>query len=163
MVDSTSTAQVTDRVHDIAVPAATRAFSTLSRIDYENALLAEVASAGERPAEQWARAIIEGAPAEMREMLAQGWAELGMELGGDADRSVLGWSLRQAEPDLAVLGATSGLGFRVEMLVERRPHAVLFGSFVQFDNEEARALWATKEHQHAPGMRALLEGAVTRG
>ncbi|WP_216210786.1 hypothetical protein [Amycolatopsis aidingensis] len=163
MVEAVSTTQVADRVHDIAVPAATRTVSRLERIDYANALLAEVASAGERTAEQWARAILEEAPAETREILAQGWAELGVRLGlAEPDRSVLGWPLLRSEEEVVLLGAESSFGLRGELLVERRPHAVLFGSFIQLDGEEARAKWAGMEHYHAPGMRMLIEGALAR-
>jgi hypothetical protein len=64
-------------VRQVAVPPAARALSTLSRIDYEDAFLVETGPATDRTAEQWARAIVEGAPITVRSTLVSGWSALG--------------------------------------------------------------------------------------
>jgi hypothetical protein len=49
-------------VRQVAVPPAARALSTLSHVEYEDAFLIETGPAQDRTGEQWARAILEGAP-----------------------------------------------------------------------------------------------------
>jgi hypothetical protein len=56
-------------VQQVAVPSAARVLSTLSRIDYADAFLVDVGATQERTAEQWARAVLEGAPASVRRTL----------------------------------------------------------------------------------------------
>jgi hypothetical protein len=51
-------------VHQVEVPPEVRALSTLERVDYEDAFLAETQHAHDRSAEGWARAILEDAPLE---------------------------------------------------------------------------------------------------
>jgi hypothetical protein len=147
-----------DEVRQIEVPAAARALSTLSRIDYADAFLIESERAQERTAEEWARAILENAPAKVRTMLLSGWSAIGLKLGR-GDQSVLGWELRKRTTDFVLLGAESRLGMPGELLFKRQPGALLFATFVQHDNQIARTLWAGVEPVHIPTVRKLLEHA----
>src|SRR2546421_11076690 len=149
-------------VDDVPVPPDTRALCALTRIDYETALRADLDAAEGRTAEQWARAVLEGATDEMRQGLARGWAALGMRLGPvGAEGHVLGWPARQHSPDLTFLAAESARGLRAELFVQRRRDALWLGSFVQLETEEARALWAGVQDRHPQVMRRLLERAVS--
>jgi hypothetical protein len=69
MVDSKSSRR---RVHQVAVPPAARALTTLSHVDYEDAFLVEAGPTHGRTGEQWARAMLEDAPIMTRRKLGGG-------------------------------------------------------------------------------------------
>lgn len=163
----TTPAQPPDRTREIQVPPETHALSTLSRIDYENAILVEIEavadSVQDRTGEQWARAVLEDAPVDTRRTLTQQWTRFGLKLGpAHSDRHVLGWRVRHSTSDHALLGVTSDNGLHAEQLTQRRPRALLFASFIQQDTDDARTLWTEVEHLHAPVMRQLADQAVAR-
>jgi hypothetical protein len=149
--------------HEIAVPPEVRGRSTLTRVDYENAVLAEIDPADGSTAEEWARAILEGAPAPMRAALTGGWARLGLLLGPEhSEQHVLGWAVRPADPGAVLLRVGSPDGLHAQLLIEHRPGAVLIVSFVQHDGDAARTAWAEVEGLHAPVVCQLLDEAVAR-
>jgi hypothetical protein len=151
------------RVCQVEVPLEVRALSTLSRIDYEDAFLVDVGPVSERTAEQWARAVVEEAPASVRRKLQSGWMALGVELGAGApDRSVLGWPIRHSTPEVVILGARSPIGMEGELLFRRHKRRLLFATFIQHDRDAGRAAWATIEPMHAPLVRHILEEASRR-
>jgi hypothetical protein len=151
------------RVRQVAVPPAARARCTLAGVDYADAFLVDVGAVGDRTAEQWARTVLEGAPAIMRAALLRGWSTLGLQLGSPRlDGSVLGWEVRRSSPDVALLGAASRLGMPAELLFERQPQRLLFATFVRQENGVARATWAGVEPVHRPIVRLLLEQAACR-
>ncbi len=95
----------------VGLPPAARALSTLPRIDYEDALFVRSGSGLDRTSEQWARAVLEGAPQRVRARLLRGWCLLGLRLGSPRSRRrVLGWQIRRSTPDLVLLGAGSRIG-----------------------------------------------------
>jgi hypothetical protein len=148
----------TSTAHQIAVPAAARSLSTLPRIDYEDGFVVAVGAAEERSGEQWARAMLEDAPAETRRALRCGWAALGLQLGSTGDESrVLGWEVRRSTPELVLLGADSPLGLRAELLFERAPGELFFATFLKLGNPLARATWAGVTPRHRQVVRGLLD------
>jgi hypothetical protein len=150
-------------VRQVAVPPATRARSTLPRIDYEDAFLLETGEAAGRTGEGWARAILEEAPGSVQRMLRRGWFALGLKLhGGRSASFVLGWTIRRSTPDLVLLGAHSRLGMPAELVVERRGDAVLAATFVQQDNPLVRAIWAVVAPRHRQVVPNLLAHAGRR-
>jgi hypothetical protein len=58
-------------VRQITLPSAARTLSTLSHVGYEDAFLVETGPAQDRAGEQWARAILEGAPTSTRNTLSR--------------------------------------------------------------------------------------------
>src|SRR5215204_2556725 len=91
-------------VHEVELPAAARALTRLSRVDYTDATLLQTSLGRERSAEQWARATLEDAPASTRAVLRRGWLALGLALGTPDDpRRVLGWTIRSSSHDHALL------------------------------------------------------------
>lgn len=56
-------------VRQVAVPPDARAVTTLTDIGYEDAFALETPAAREPTAEQWARAVLEDAPAAFRQTL----------------------------------------------------------------------------------------------
>ena len=150
-------------VRQVAVPPAARARSTL-RPWYEDAFVLETGAAQERTGEEWARALLEDAPAGMQRSLRRGWwCALGLLLGSTRDeRRVLGWEVRRRAPEFALLGADSRLGMVGEVLVEHRPRALLVATFIQMRNPLARVVWAGVSPGHRQAVRALLEGVAAR-
>jgi hypothetical protein len=152
-----------ERVRAIAPPRSLRALSTLPRVDYMDACLAEAPALQERTAEQWARAMLEDAPPDTRRALRWVWKGLGLKLGSTSDeRRVLGWEVRRSSPDVALLGANSLLGLRGEVLLKRRSESLLCATFIQFQNPLARAVWSRVAPGHRQTVRNLLEEAVAR-
>jgi hypothetical protein len=153
---------VSGPVRQVDVPADARALSTLHRIDYEDAFLVDV-PAQEKTAEQWARALLEDAPIKVRSTLLSGWSAIGLKLGGGRPgRSVLGWKVRRSSPDFVLLAAESRIGMPGQLLFQRRGQTLLFATFVQQQNQIARAVWAGVEPVHVPIVRRLLEHAQRR-
>jgi hypothetical protein len=160
---SDPTAKTPGSVRQIALPPAARALSTFSRIDYDDAFLVEIGQAQDLTSEQWARAILEGAPVSTRNKLSRGWAALGLRLGSTrSDRFVLGWEIRRRTPDVTLLGARGRLGISGELLFERQPHTLLFATFVRQENRIARGLWDRIAPTHRKVVQDLLEQASAR-
>jgi hypothetical protein len=149
-----------DRVRQIAVPPAARALSTLAHIDYEDAFTIDVDPAQHATAEDWMRAILERAPFSVRQALQSGWLSIGLKPGsGPPEQVVLGWDIRCSTPEHVLLGRASRIGMPGELLLERQQHSLLFATFVQQNNQVARAVWAGVEPVHVPTVRQLLERA----
>jgi len=142
-------------VRQVAVTPALLGLSTLDRVDYADAFRVELEEVRGRTAEQWARAVLEDAPLAVRGQLVSGWSSLGLKIG--AGRSgVLGWSVRSATPDVALLGADSRIGMPGELLFRRERGGLLFATFVRHGNPLAGALWARVERTHVATVRRLL-------
>jgi hypothetical protein len=151
------------QVRSVQVPPEARALCTLERIDYEDAFVVEVGAVEVRTADQWANAILEGAPPLWRRVLRLGWSAIGLRLGpAGADGFVLGWQVRRNNPDFVLLGASSRLGLPAELLVMRFGGEVLFDTFVRHDGLIARGLWAITEPLHKPIVRYILGSAARR-
>lgn len=148
-------------MRQIAVPDDARALSTLGRVDYADAFLVDIGAASRRHAEQLARVTLSGAPLELRTRLVTGWSAIGLKLrrGG---RSILGWTIRESTPDVALLGADSRIGMPGELLFKREGGALLFCTFVQHETPIARATWLATEPIHVPTVRAVLTKAAAR-
>jgi hypothetical protein len=152
-----------DQVSQIAVPQGARALSKLDHIDYQDAFLVNIDPGAYQTAEQWARAIFEDAPFDVRIALVSGWLALGLKLDKSrSGRSVLGWHVRDSAPDFVLLGADSRIGMPGELLVKCEPEALLFATFVQHDNLIARGMWAAVEATHVRTVHDVLEQASRR-
>jgi hypothetical protein len=148
------------QVREIDLPAAALALATLSRVDYTDAFVLETARASERTAEEWARAILEGAPEATRRMLRRGWFVIGVRLGATDDPSlVLGWTLRRSSPDHALIAARSVFGIDAEVLFKRERDGLLAATLMKLTNPAARAFWAGFSFQHRRVLRHLLTQA----
>jgi hypothetical protein len=139
------------------------AFSTLAHVDYADTFLVEVGDVERCTPEQWARTILEDAPASVRHTLRSGWTAIGLKLdcAAGAD-SVLGWEVRRTTREYALLGAPSRVGMPGELLFKPERSELLFATLVQFDNAAARGVWAGVEAVHIPIVQSLLEHASRR-
>jgi hypothetical protein len=147
----------------VPVPTAALALSSLVRVDYCDAFLVKACTARSRPAESWARAVLEDAPPALRSTLIIGWLTLGLKRSpAGPNASVLGWEIRVRTSNVVLLGRDSHIGMPAELLFERDGDDLLFATFVQQDNSVARAIWAATEPRHVPAVRNLLERARRR-
>ena len=144
-------------VREVAFPPSFRALTTLPRVDYTDAFILTTPAGADRMGVEWARALVEDAPAETQRMLRRGWFALGLRLGSpDDDRRVLGWEVRRTSPDHAVLAADSRLGMEAELVFERRPGALLFATIIKLNSPLARIVWTLVSPQHRKVVRHLL-------
>jgi hypothetical protein len=150
-------------VREIALPQSVRALSMLSRVDYTDAFVLATPPGEERTGEEWARAMLEDAPAPTRRALRRGWFALGVRLGSTRDRRrVLGWPVRQSSPEHAVLSADSLLGMEAEVVLKREPNGLVVATVMKLKNPLARAVWAAFSSQHRRVVRHLLRQAGRR-
>jgi hypothetical protein len=150
-------------VRRVAVPPDARALTTLTRIDYEDAFALETSAAQDRTAEQWARAVLEDAPAAFRGSLRRGWFVLGLQLGPSRTEGfVFGWELLSAAPDVALLAVRSRIGLRAELVFKREQRRLVLASFVQEQTRLARAATAAVAPVHRRAVRYLLTQAGKR-
>jgi hypothetical protein len=168
MTKTTATAGKTkrsapDQVREVDAPAAARALTTLSRVDYADAFLVDAVPVSDRSGEEWARATLEGAPAHVQKGLRRGWMALGLKLDRvGSDRSVLGWELRHSDAEFALLGCDSRIGMPAELLFKLDRGKLLFATFVQQRNLIARAVWAAVRPKHRQVVPRLLGRAAAR-
>lgn len=144
----------------IELPAAARALTTLSRVDYEDAFLLELGSTPWQRSEEGARAMLEGAPARVRRELQLGWTALGLKLDrSGSEPTVLGWELRHSSAEFALLGADSWIGMPAELLFKLERERLLVATFVEQQNPVARAIWAAIGPKHRRVVPKLLRRA----
>jgi Protein of unknown function (DUF2867) len=129
--------------------------------DYADNFEAEAGGAP-RGAEQWARAMFEGAPVGLRTFLVRTWPLLGVRLGPlHSAGYVLGWRILKSAPDFVVLQARSGAGITVRLVIQTDGRSVLAGTFVRCEGLLARAAWFALAPIHRLVMSRLL-GEATR-
>jgi hypothetical protein len=150
-------------VREIDLPPEARALTALSRVDYTDCFILETDRVRDRTGEEWARAILEEAPATTRDTLRRGWRALGVRLGSTADgRLVLGWLVRSSSPEFALLAVRSVFGLEAEVLVKRERDGVLAATLMKFNNPLIRGFWAGFSFQHRRVLRHLLVQAGRR-
>jgi hypothetical protein len=152
-------------VRQIDPPPGQSALSTLARVDYQDAFAVGPVPgpARDRTPEQWARAVLEDAPATVQGQLRRGWQMLGLRLGpARSARRVLGWEIRRSTPEFVLLGAGSRIGMPGELLIRRDGDGLLFATFLQQRNPLARLLWARVTPVHQRTVKSLLIHAARR-
>lgn len=150
-------------LHEIELPVEGRALCTLPRVDYVDSFHLTSLRAGTRTAEEWARAMLEGAPPGMRTALRRGWLALGLRVGPrDDPRRVLGWEIQRSTPEFAVLGANSVAGMDAQLLFKREHDALLFATTLKLSNPVVRVLWGMFSPQHRRVVRQLLRELARR-
>jgi len=150
-------------VREITIPPDAEALSTLPRVDYTDGFLLTVPRIRERTAQEWARAMLEGASASTRSELRRGWFVLGVRLGSTEDQErVLGWQVRRSSPDVALLAADSLFGMQAEILFRREREALLVATIMKLNNVPFRAFWTVFSAQHRRVVRGLLKDCGRR-
>jgi len=150
-------------VREVALPPEALALSALSRVDYSDAFWLETRHVREKTGEEWARALLEDAPAATRMTLRRGWIALGVRLGTPEDERLgLGWTVRHSSPEFAVLAARSLIGLDAEVLVKREQDALLVATIMKLENPVARVVWAAVSPRHRRVVRHLVKEAGRR-
>jgi hypothetical protein len=146
---------------EVPVRADVRALARFPAIDYADNFEAETGGAA-RTAEQWARAILEGAPVGMRTFLVRTWPLFGVRLGPlHTGGYVLGWRIVKNTPEFAVLQVRSAAGITVRLVVRAGAGRVLAGTFVRCEGLPGRVLWFAIAPIHRLVISRLL-GEATR-
>ncbi|WP_194818706.1 hypothetical protein [Nocardia sp. XZ_19_385] len=139
------------------------AFATLADIGHSDAHLLRTNRSADRSAEQWARAILEDVPGEVRAALERAWKVIALGLAPvGTERTVAGWSIAHASPDYVLLQTESTFGFAGQLLVRRSEKGVLLATFVQFHDPAARAVWDRVLPTHLGFVQSLLEALADR-
>ncbi|MFF0487981.1 hypothetical protein ACFYTQ_03050 [Nocardia sp. NPDC004068] len=145
------------RIEALDITPEILARSTLPDIQHTDAHLLHIDRAADRSAEQWARAIMEEVPAEVRTTLERAWQSIALRLTPGAPRTVAGWSIAHSGTDYVLLQAESALDFEGQLLFERRENTVLLATFVRYRDPAASTVWERALPSHLGFVRALLE------
>jgi hypothetical protein len=150
------------KARQVELPEGIRALTTLADSDYTYACELTTSTTDDRSAEQWARAVFEGAPRLFRWFIVTGWiVGLGLRLGPRPSPShVLGWRILSAAPTAIVLGVESFL-LSAQLVVQVQNSRVLHTTFVRYERRPARILWAAAEPVHRRVIPYLLGHAAT--
>jgi hypothetical protein len=151
------------RARRIEVTEEIRAFDTLAEADYSAAWEVMISAGDRRSAEQWARAIFEGAPRALRAFVVTGWiAGLRLRLGPRRSPDyVLGWTVVTTTPDLVILSVQSWM-MTAHLMVSVEEKRVVLGSFVRYEKRGASALWSTVQPLHHQILPYLFGRASSR-
>jgi hypothetical protein len=146
------------------VPDELRSRESLVRADRVIAYELRAQGAASITAQQWARAMFEGASPILRSFLVVGWrSALGLRLGkGDSTRSVLGWRLTEDLPHLATLEAASGL-IAAQNIVFVQDTSVFWITLVHYERRTAVPIWRLVELVHRVVGPVILTRAGRRG
>ncbi|KAA5826836.1 hypothetical protein ABT337_08985 [Saccharopolyspora hirsuta] len=145
----------------IPAPDDVRSFSSLRRIDYEDAFAVGIAEHVSGSAEQWARAVFESAPAPLRAFLRFGWSMLGAKLGpASSAEHVFGLRIGAAQPDRIRLEVLWRIGLRANLMFRMRSHSLVFATFVEHRRRASRFIWPLVVPIHVVVMRYLLTRAA---
>ncbi|MET9767436.1 hypothetical protein [Streptomyces sp. NPDC006415] len=144
-----------------SIPAATRALSSLSRIDYADVFtLSE--NVGTNPtAEQWARAMFGDVPGPTERLIWQGLLGLRLSRGRSPD-TVAGWRITGRGEGWIRLESASWF-LTNNLVVQAAAGRVSLGTFLRYDRPPARAVWSPLSAVHrrlAPGLLRDAAAAV---
>lgn len=146
---------------EIPVRDDVRALSRFRFADYADNFEAETHDTA-RTAEQWARAMLEGAPVGMRTFLVRTWPLFGVRLGPlHAAGYVLGWRIIKNTAEFVVLQVRSAAGVTVRLVVQAGDGKVLAGTFVRCEGLPGRVIWFAIAPIHRLVVSRLL-GEATR-
>ncbi|QIS16658.1 hypothetical protein [Nocardia arthritidis] len=148
------------RVDIVNTDAEMLAVSTLTNIQHTDAHLLRIDHAPDRDAEQWARAVMEDVPAEVRAALERAWQVIALRLTPGGTDAIAGWSIAHNRPDYVLLQAESALGFEGQLLFQCRQSGLVLATFVQFHDPASRTVWERVLPAHLGFVRSLLEAQI---
>jgi len=150
---------IAPKAERVAVAPATRARSTLARVDYADVFVIAIGSRPDVTATDCARAALEGATTGAGRAVWSALSTIGvLPRGSAADEVIAGWAVRRSDPDVALLAAEARIGLAAELLFERQRNRLLWATFVELDTPLARVAWAALAPIHRRVVAHLLEG-----
>jgi hypothetical protein len=155
-----STGATRPRATQVPLPDEIRALRALPDADFTYACRIDPVAADGRTAEQWARAVFEGAPRLVRLSIVGGWiAGLGLRLGSTRSAQyVLGWTIEASSPDVVILGVRSFM-LTARVVVRVSPSEVVHATLVRYDRRLARLVWPAAAVIHRLLVPHLLQHA----
>jgi hypothetical protein len=131
--------------------------------DYTDSFEASVAAADHRTAEQWARAVFEGAPRPVRWFLVTGFRYgLGLRFAlRPPSEHVLGWAIIDRKPDSLTLESRSWF-LTSRLVFEADAARVTQSTFVRYDKRIAAIIWPPVAILHRQIVPRLLRHAAAR-
>jgi len=149
------------RAHIVEMPERIRNRDTLSDPDYTYACAVTASDTGNRTAEQWARAVFEGAPRPMRWFLITGWVlVLRLRLAPlRSPQHILGWTILASTPTSITL-TSDAVAFRTHLVVDVQQSQIVHATFLRFERRRGRVLWIVTNPIHRLTIRYLLGRAA---
>jgi hypothetical protein len=134
------------------------------RPDYTDAFEVSPPSPDRRSAEQWSRAVFEGAPRPVRWFLLTGWrVVLGLRPGPQRTSGhVLGWRIVSHRPDTIVLEMRSPI-MTARLVLRVSAAKVFLSTNVHYTAPAARPLWTIVGPIHRQAIPYLLGRAASSG
>lgn len=149
------------RTKRIGVPDEIRSRTSLTHIDYQDALVVGTRDASSDNAEQWIRRMFESAPTPLRAFIRFGWLMCGAKLGPyPAPDYVVGWRIGENEPDLIRIDVEWRVGLRAQLVLHTQPSSIVFATFVAHHRRAARILWPVLVPVHKMTVRYLIARAA---
>ena len=135
--------------HQVDPPQSVRELTTLGRVDYLDAFVTEVDPDDPGRAQAWVQLV---------------WRALGLRLGLlPSDDHIVGWRIRDEQPDHVLLHADSWIGMPAEVLVRRAERELTMVTFVEQRTALARAMWANATPVHRAAVPRLLRRVARQG
>jgi hypothetical protein len=143
------------------MPEGILTLGTLGDPSYTYACEITASATDSRSAEQWARAVFEGAPRLLRWFIVAGWiGGLGLRLGPRRSPAhVLGWKIVSRTPTTIVLGVESFV-LSARLVVQVGDSQIVHATFVRYRRRPARILWAAAAPIHRRVVPYLLGRAA---
>lgn len=144
----------------ITPPDDVREHSSLCRIDYQDAFTVRLVG-GTGSAEQWARNLLESAPAPVRAFLRAGWSVFGAQLGPvSSPAHVLGWKIGAQEAGWIRLEVLWKVGLRANLVVRVRPDSLVVATFIEHFRGVSRLIRPLLIPVHLVALRYLVSRAA---
>lgn len=151
-------------VCEIDPPPSLVALAALTPIHYRESFTIPIAPTAApstrpvaRPAEQWARLVLERAPWKARAQMLTAWTLLGIPLAPPWSRSqVLGWRILHNTPTAIVLESRAALGITARLAFHTSGTHLTQAMLVRFDHPPGRLVWSRLAPKHRRFIRALL-------
>lgn len=141
------------------LPADVRALTTLTDPDYADLYTATTSAEG-RPAERWARAVLEEAPLSRRSAYRL-WRFLGLRLGPQgAPGHVQGWVIAD-QGDEWIRLETASWYMTVQAILRSAGTTVSVSLFLRYDHPVAPLVWAPVSVMHQRAVPIMLRQGVT--
>ncbi|MGH2831677.1 MAG: DUF2867 domain-containing protein [Solirubrobacteraceae bacterium] len=138
-----------------------RSLGGMRAVDYEYACTLDPAPTAE-PAERWARAVFEGAPAPLRLTIVAGWrVALWLRIAPRSPANILGWTIATNEQEATVLRVDSPL-LTAHIVVQTHETRVVHTTLVRLERPLGRVIWALAAPIHQLVIPLLLKHAATR-
>jgi hypothetical protein len=151
------------RARRVPVPEEILTEDDLSAPSYTCAFEIALQPTDTRTAEEWLRAMFEGARPALRSFILAGWVSaLRLRLGPrPSAEHVIGWRIRSATPDEIVIGIEGPLVFAHQVL-RIQEGKVVHVTIVHFERSGAGLIWGVAAPIHVRTIPHLMQQASAR-